>query len=418
MKTWCWTALCAVLLHAFVFSAAAGESMSLRVVSRSLSPTQPGWYNALYVEASGPKLRSDDQVSADNGRTWQSKPMRPDYAAGLPYGYRREFVMSALDPITGRLISLFNSLDTPGLDPKAHEPPIAQQTYYLRYRVSGDHGQTWAFDEPIMQGAPYTPQHPFDGLWVGTNAVYIGDLGSIPITTRTGKVLVPAQMTPLGSDGKLLNPMGGLTYTDALVLIGTWTNGQRLAWQASTHVAGDPKLTARGLIEPTLAELPDGRILMVMRGSNGGKADPRYALPSYKWFALSKDGGYTWSKPLPWAFEDGKPFFSPSSMSALFRHSTGRYFWSGNLCETNCQGNRPRWPVVVAEVDLKTLGLKRSSLLMVDTLQPEDSSRSRVDISHMTMLEDRENRQIVLAYPRAYNGYKSREWATVRLGLK
>jgi hypothetical protein len=155
-----------------------------------------------------------------------------------------------------------------------------------------------------------------------------------------------------------------------------------------------------------------------MRGSNGGKADPRHELPSHKWFAVSPDGGQSWSRPEPWTFEDGQAFFSPSSMSALFRHSSGRCFWVGNLSVHNCQGNLPRWPLAAGEVNPRSLKPMRSSLLTVDTQNPEDRTRGRLDLSHLTLLEDRENKQIVLTYPRSYNAYKSNEWATVRLAVR
>jgi hypothetical protein len=393
-------------------------SSSLRLVSRSLTPGEPGFHNAIYVQPAGICLRSGDKASADNGRTWKSEPMQPDFLSSLPHGYRREPVTSALDPVTGRLITIFNALDTPGLDPNAVEPPIAQETYYLRYRVAAGGSNRWLFDEPIVEAGSFTAQHPFDGVWVGKNAIYLGDLGCIPLFTRAGKVLVPAQTTPLGPDGKLWNPGGGWTYTDVLVLIGVRTNGQHLVWHASQRVVGDPKRTTRGVIEPTLAEFPDGRILMVMRGSNGGKGDPRHELPSHKWFAVSRDGGESWSAPEPWTYEDGQAFYSPSSMSALFRHSSGRYFWAGNLCAHNCEGNSPRWPLVIGEVDPHSLKVLHASVLSVDTVRPEDKSRGRLDLSHLTLLEDRETRQIILTYPRSYNAYKSNEWATVRLALK
>jgi hypothetical protein len=394
------------------------SSSSLQLVSRRLSPDRPGCYNAVYLQQTGAWLRSSDRVSTNNGRTWSSEPMPPDFITGLPQGYRREPCTSALDPFTGRLLMIVNALDTPGLDPKAHEPRVALQTYYLRYRVSAAGGKSWLFDEPMVQAGSFTAQHPFEGVWIGKNCIYLGDLGCVPLVTRAGRILVPAQTTPLGPDGKLWNPSGGHTYTDILVLIGTWTNGQRLTWRSSQRVTGDPKRTTRGVIEPTLAEFPDGRLLMVMRGSNGGKADPQYELPSYKWFAISQDGGGTWSAPAPWTFEDGHPFFSPSSMSALFRHSSGRCFWAGNLSARNCQGNLPRWPLVAGEVDPRSLKLIRSSVLTVDTQRPEDKTRGRLDLSHLTLLEDRENKQIILTYPRSYNGYKSNEWATVRLEVK
>ena len=107
-------------------------SSSLRLISRSLTPNAPGFHNAVYLKKTDASLRSGDQVSIDKGHTWKNEPMRPDFVSGLPHGYRREPVTSALDPITGRLITIFNALDTPGLDPNAVEPPVAQETYYLR----------------------------------------------------------------------------------------------------------------------------------------------------------------------------------------------------------------------------------------------------------------------------------------------
>jgi len=394
-----------------------GVHSRLSVVNRTASSNEPPYYGAVYAERSGLRLISRNQVSADNGRTWSPFTAKPDFASGLPYGYRRDLVTSVCDPRTRRLLTILNALDTPGLDPKAHEPPVAQQTYYLRYRVSEDGGRTWLLDEPIIQRGAFDAKHPVEGVWVGTNGIYLGDAGSLPLITRSGKVLVPAQTTPAGPDGKLYNPAGGYTYTDVLVLIGTWTNNGRLTWAASERVRGDPSRTTRGLIEPTLAEFSDGRILMVMRGSNGGKADPRSQLPSYKWFSISKDGGHTWGQAEPWIYDDGTPFFSPSSMSALLTLSSGRCFWVGNLSPTNCIGNLPRWPLVIGEVDPRSLRLMRDSVLTVDTRQPADETQGRLDISHVTLFEDRKTGEIVLSYPRAHHSYQSREWITVRLSF-
>ena len=49
---------------------------------------------------------------------------------------------------------------------------------------------------------------------------------------------------------------------------------------------------------------------------------------------------------------------------------------------------------------------------------PEDKTRGRLDLSHLTLLEGRENKEIILVYPRSYNAYTSNEWATVRLAVK
>ncbi len=389
----------------------------LQMKDRSVSATAPGFHNAIYVENEGTRLLSGNRFSEDNGRTWIPYTYKPDFYAGLPYGYRRDRITSVRDPFTGRIITVVNALDTPGLDPKINEPQLALSTYYLRYTVSNDAGKTWLFDDPIVQAGDYTAQNPFEGVFIGKNSIYLGDLGDIPIVTKQGKVLVPAHTTLAGPGGELLNPGGGHTYTDVMVLIGTWTGGNKLSWKASQRVEGDPKKSTRGMIEPTLLELQDGRILMVMRGSNGGKLDPDNLLPSHKWYAISKDGGETWSKPEPWSFEDGETFFSPSSMSALFKHSSGRCFWVGNMTKVNCQNNLPRWPLVIAEVNTDNLKLIRSSLLTVDTQREEDLTKGRLDISHLTLIEDLETKEIVLTYPRNTNTYKTTEWITVRFSV-
>lgn len=393
------------------------KTSALQMNNRTVSLETPGFYNAIYVENEGTRLLSGNRFSDDNGRTWSAYTYKPDFHAGLPYGYRRNRVTSVRDPLTRRIITIVNSLDTPGLDPGVNEPKLALSTYYLRYTVSNDAGKTWLFDDPIVQTENYTVQNPFEGIFIGKNSIYLGDLGCIPIVTKQGKILVPAHTTLAGSSGELLNPGGGYTYTDVMVLIGTWTDGNKLSWKASQRVKGDPKRSTRGMIEPTLMELEDGRILMVMRGSNGGRLDPKNLLPSYKWYAISKDGGETWSKPEPWCFEDGEPFFSPSSMSALFKHSSGRCFWVGNMTQVNCQNNLPRWPLVIAEVNTDNQKLIRSSLLTIDTQQEEDLPKGRLDISHLTLIEDRETKEIILTYPRNTNTYKTTEWVTTRFSL-
>lgn len=394
---------------------AASNTTCLGIVSRNVTTNKPGFLSAAYARPRGVRLVGPTTVSDDNGRTWSPLVVKPDFTANLPHGYRREPGTAVCDPRTGRFVALFNALDTPGLDPNAIEPPIAQETYYLRYRVSEDGGRTWLFDEPILQTGAFDALHPVAGVWVGTNAIYLGDAGSLPIVTRKGRLLVPAQMTVVGPDGKLFNPAGGWTYTEVVVLIGIWQKDGRLSWTISQQVRGDPTRTTRGLIEPTLAEFSDGRILMVMRGSNGGKADPKHELPSRKWFCVSKDGGHTWTQPDVWIYDDGEAFYSPSSMSALFKHSSGRVFWAGNWSPTNCVGNSPRWPLVVGEVDRKSLRLIRGTLLTLDTERAEDKSQGRLDLVHITLLEDRVTKEIIACYPRAHHAYDSYEWAMVRL---
>ena len=228
-------------------------------------------------------------------------------------------------------------------------------------------------------------------------------------------MLAPMQMPPLNPQGEgFYNPGGGWYWLDSKILIGSWTEDNRLVWECSAPIQGDGGLTTRGLYKPTLAEMPDGTILCIMRGSNGGHSDPSNALHSYKWISVSDDGGYTWSKPRPWTYADGKPFFSPASMSELFQHSGGRTYWIGNLSQANCQANHPRWPLVIAEVDPQTKGLLRETLLEIDARQPDEED---VNLSQWDAVEDRATGEIVITMARASKGYKSRHPVTYVIGV-
>jgi hypothetical protein len=389
-----------------------------KVISRVVSLNQPKLYKSLYVQKDGVCMRSGDFISGDNGKTWLRAPMKPDFLSGLPYGYRREPMTSVLDTHTGRIITIVNALDIRKLDPRISEPTIAQKTYYLRYRVSEDSGKTWLFDDPIVQSGKFKKKHPFERIFIGRNSIYLGDIGSLPVITKDQKILIPAQTTPLDVNGKLYNPGDGYTYTDVVVLIGKWANKGKIEWKMSDRIKGDPLHSTRGMIEPTLLEMEDGRLLIIMRGSNEKNGANDYRLPSYKWYSISKDGGQTWSAPAPLTFEDGGTFYSPSSMSVLFKHSSGRCFWIGNMTEANSKGDLPRWPLVFVELNSKNLKLIRENMLIVDTHEKEDSSRGRLDISHISIIEDRETNDIILTYPRFYDAYRSKEWVTVRIAVK
>jgi hypothetical protein len=409
----------AATLFAMVAGLASAETPV--IISREVGAAKPNHHLALYAEAQGGRLLAHNYVSEDNGKNWKIFQGTPNFAAGLPYGYRRSPNTGVLDPATGRLLLMINALDTPGLDPKTNEPPIAQNEYYIRYRVSADGGRTWLFDEPVIQ-AGLTEKNPIDGVWRGKNGVYLGDCGSIPVVTRTGHILLPVQMAVLGEDGAPYNPVKAPSYTEVVVLRGSWKDDAHLEWTASNHVKTSLEHSTRGMIEPTLAQFPDGRLLMVMRGSNVRKPE----LPAYKWYSISHDDGATWSEPKPWTYEEGTPFFSPSSMSILIRHSTGRVFWSGNVPPENANGNDPRLPLVLGEVDAKTLLLKRDSVIELDTRHAEDSARgeellkdahAKLDLSHAWVREDRETNDLVISYPRAFGAYKKMDWATVRVAV-
>ena len=204
-------------------------------------------------------------------------------------------------------------------------------------------------------------------------------------------MLLPMQVCPLGSD--FSKPF--LINEEAGCFIGAWISGETLEWERSEMVKIDPALSSRGLCEPAIAELSDGSLLMVCRGSNTTITRQ----PGYKWRAVSRDGGRTWSAPAPFTYESGEHFFSPATGSRLIRSSrTGRLYWIGNITPANPDGNRPRYPLQIAEVDEAEKCLRKQTVHVIEDRQPADPLL--VQFSNFRVYEDRESGELVLIMAR------------------
>ncbi len=330
--------------------------------------------------------------SDDNGRTWSEAsewPTRFDH----PHGTGRRHPRGGYaDPATGKYLTVW----TEGVLPNDN-PLEGMKQWKLHYSVSENGGKTQSVNEQIIHaGEEFDEIHHLPGVTVGKNCVMMGDLGERPLTRSDGTILLPVQSSPVGPNGEYFNPGGGYTYTDCLLLFGVWKSDGRLSWTTSERLVGDPSKTTRGLIEPTIAELADGSILMVMRGSNDGHRE----WPGYKWYSKSRDGGHTWATAKPWTYTDGNPFFSPSATSQLIPHSDGRLFWMGNISEDNPKGNSPRYPIVIGEIDLETGLLIRDTVSTIDDRQPAESPH--LTLSNFYAREDRENGNLLLHMTRLF----------------
>lgn len=345
------------------------------------------------------------RYSTDNGRTWTAgEEIRTEERR--PQGKLRRMLRGAcVDPHTGR----FLRFRIEGVLP-TDDPLEGMKQWVVFYSASVDGGRTWYLDEQIIhRGAEFSPTHPLPGVQTGRTCFMIGDTASVPLILDDGAILLPVIITPAGPDGNYSNPGGGYTYTDAAVLHGRWAaDGRHLEWELSELIKADPKLSTRGMDEPTLARLADGRLLMVLRGSNDKKPE----LPGRRWVAYSRDRGRTWTKPAPWTYDGGGDFFSPASCSQLLAHSSGRIFWLGNITNENPAGNRPRFPFVVGEVDRATGLLRRESVRVVDDRGPGDSPD--LSLSNFSAHEDRTNGEIILHLSRLFQQSKGdvRDWTS------
>ena len=327
--------------------------------------------------------------SSDDGTTWT-----PDFPHQVsfqtPSGViRKGFGTPVVDPSSDKLVVL----DTTSLLPS--DDMLEALTYtFPTYRVSDDGGLTWLFEDRIVQsGAQFDARHPLQSVVTGSNSVHYSN---VAFFDTSGRLVVPVQITRLQADGSLFCPPGALSFHEMMVLIGTWQPDGRMRWEVGDKVVLEPDLSTRGAIEGAVMEAPDGRFHMVMRGSNAGNP----GLPGHKWACVSSDGGLTWSRPTPWCYSDGQPFYSPSSYSTILRHSTGRYWWVGNICEANPVGNGPDCPLLIGEVDPRDATLIRGSLTEIDTCRPEDPAP--VHLRNFCVYEQRSTRDLLLHMTRLW----------------
>lgn len=385
---------------------AAPERRSLGPIRREIfvpSP-QPGssvLATSFYTRKTGVDLFSAHEIfkrsdtvevayfrySSDNGRTWQEGEEFPTYGIRPGAKLRRMLRGATVDPVSGRFLRFYIEALLPTDDPLE-----GFWRWVVRYCVSEDGGFTWYLDEQIIcAGKEYNAAHPAPGVKVGHNCIMIGDHASKQIFLADGTLLVPVIVSPVGPDGHYYNPGGGYTYSDAAVLRGRWgADGRHMEWELSQLVKVDPALSTRGMDEPTVAVLADGRLLMVIRGSN----DKKPQLPGRRWVAYSGDQGRTWTKPEPWTYTSGESFFSPAASSQLITHSSGRLFWLGNIRPENPTGNRPRYPFIIGEVDRRSGLLDQGSIRVVDDRGPNESTA--LQLSSPSSREDRETGEIVL----------------------
>jgi hypothetical protein len=269
--------------------------------------------------------------------------------------------------------------------PLTPETQPGTQLEHIFYQISGNNGSTYDTIRPLVQsGSGFNSLHPITGVTIGKNGFVTSQ--QPPWRASNGEMIVPYQFDPLDANGNVINPYDTTTYNGSGLLIGKWINGgTELQWELGQQLTLDPNISTRGLLEPAAVELrTPGKFLMVMRGSNETLPN----LPSRKWKAVSTDFGRTWGAVDALTYSDGGEFFSPSASTDLRRNSKdGKVYWFGNLIASNANGNSPRYPLNIAEVDEALLGLVRGSLRTIVDRDPVNDT-DQVQFSNFNITED------------------------------
>ncbi len=275
-------------------------------------------------------------------------------------------------------------------------------------RHSRDLGRTWSEPQQLRyeEGDAFDPNEPTKTAFLDHNEGYFGN--NLLIRNDGTLVHVLAHCNAPGDPRNNERPwrMG------SVLLLARWnTDRQDYDWTPGARVEISPEHSARGLMEPEVAELADGRLLVVWRGSTHGWDGSVAKLPGRKFFSVSSDGGHTLTPPEVWKYDDGSDFYSPSSIHRMIRHSvSGKLYWLGNISPTPPSGNSPRYPLVIAEVDEAKAALRKETVTVIDDRQPNQSAN--VQFSNFSLLEDRETHLLQLYLTTYGQEPDPADWAT------
>ena len=337
--------------------------------------------------------------STDHGGTWSEFiPVQPSNNVN----YKGVTVWEgegagSYDPVSGHLVQLWlRQINVKGV--------FHNFTYV---RTSRDQGRTWS--EPTQlryeAGDSFDPKEPLKGSFLNRNEGYPGNNVLLCSNGTLAVCLAHANAPADPKNDARPWRMGSVCF------LGQW-NGERheYRWSAGARVEISPEVSARGLMEPEGAELKDGRLLVVWRGSTHGWDGTVAKTPGRKLYSISTDGGRTLGPPAEWKYDDGSSFYSPSSYHRMIRHSvTGKLYWIGNISATPPAGNSPRYPLVIAEVDDRTGALKKRTVTVIDDRRP---GQGDIQFSNFPLIEDRETHDLILHVTTYGQEPNSQDWAT------
>ena len=218
-------------------------------------------------------------------------------------------------------------------------------TWDVVLRVSADGGASWG--EKTIIPAP-------------------GEVFFDMIRLQDGTLLLP-------STRNIGEKYGVWSHTDFNTNLGRRENG-RIVWTRGGTVHVEPEESDCGLSEPHVAQLADGRLVALLRSGSRLPTEENGVggVTSGKLLTVSADNGMTWSKPRFLRFDDGKLVYSPRSFQDLFvSEKNGRLYAILNIADGPCWNCDPRNVLQIAEIDRKTLCVKRETVTEIERLHDQ-----------------------------------------------
>jgi len=266
------------------------------------------------------------------------------------------------------------------------------RTETITQMVAFEDGIT-AFDEETYREEGYTNRN----LGLGV-CVYVMKNGDILFDHD---ISVEMACRLAGKDVYRVCPSSPRSAHAILICRGVWNAAEnRYDLTFSEPLFLDDRQSSRGLDEPAIAELASGKILVVIRDSNLCSERWRTRIspyaPGYKLYALSDDGGKTFSPLMPWHFDTREVLYSSATYSVLVRsRKNGKLYWIGNHTEpTETYENYPRYPLQIVEVDEEWGCAIKETMTVIDTRR--DDETKYVQLSNFSILENCETLDLEL----------------------
>lgn len=341
------------------------------------------------------------RTSEDNGRTWsdwewvyKQAPIQGEFTQS---GGPSQQGTGPYDPVSGCLIKPVFQRIVKG------DPQVAMREIWSGnrlfcdhgfYQLSADDGRTWGEARQLQyeHGPEFDPDNWGAPDYFRTNEMYIGEAAVLSNGTIAISATVPVPYRD-EEDAKIPSVFPN-TYREgcvagAMCFAGRWNKErQDYDWTTSEPVFLPRRMSTRGLVELDLSELSNGNVLLLMRGSNTGLDPVKH--PGRKWFSVSRDGGHTWSEVKDIRYDTGEPLYSPASISKTIRSSkTGKLYWAGNIPDIPPDGNSPRYPLQIVEIDEEKPSFKKDTVTVIDDRNRERDSE-HLQLSNFSLLEDRE----------------------------
>lgn len=351
------------------------------------------------------------RYSDDNGKTWSAwqtiYEKAPEQDGFVQSGGPTQDGSGLLDTVSGMLVKPVFQRIIRG-DPEEAMSAVwsgdRRFSDHGFYQLSADNGATWDRGHLLRYepGPDFDPEDWGNPVFFRSNEMYIGDI----CVHSNGTVIIAATVpVPFRNEEDEKSPViFPNTYREgcvagAMSFIGKWDPQLNdYNWRTSNSVFLPRRTSTRGLVELDLSELKDGRLLLIMRGSNAGM-DP-LECPGRKWISVSNDGGLTWNNITDLRFNTGEQFYSPATFARTIRSGvTGKLYCFLNISSYPPLGNGPRYPLQVAEIDEENISLKKETVTIIDDCNPELDSTS-LQLSNFGLLEDRENHQVELTLTR------------------